>query len=862
MNPIPTIKDQVDIVDLIGRTFEITGRGRRLSTKEHDSLAIWPDTNSWYWFSRGVGGDVLDWYQHIENVDFRTALEDLARIAGVELVPPTPEQQAAHDAQRQARRILILAAEHYQALLWSSAGERARDWCHNRAWTDETIRREGIGWSGDNNTLSADDQPLSAKLRAENFLDHPMARAVLSIPRDHIIYVHRGRDRLPCYLSARSVEGRRHYALPASVDIDGVAHHVADKQPYRNAPATGRSASVGAPVHILVEGPADAVALSQIGLRADALCGTAPATMPERERITHLGLDGDSPGVEATLKLVAPRGDLPPITGVIRWPGEGDAADALASGLTDEIRERIENASPAILLAAFYLRTLNGDVRRQQLDNFFAAYQQLDPLDAADLRPRLADHVAGGSIAQFNRLVKAFESSQEKNGDKPSPDRYEYSAGGDRGGLLWEQCLTHAEDGTPVVQFAVRDADGKIDTRALIDVAGTSYIPFPANMDLLDKNVVLFPSQPEEYDTESELLVAIKAFIHTYLDVDEFYEEMASYYVLFSWLYDLFETLPYLRALGDYGTGKTRFLQTIGALCYRPIFTSGASTVSPIFRIIDLFGGTLIVDEADLTSSDAENELIKIFNVGYYRGGSVLRSEKDPNSKYDEYWPSAKIVYGPKLLATRKQFTDRATESRCLTKKMTTARPRADIPYILGAEFWNRALHLRNQLLMYRLRNHRPITVDPALADSSVEPRLNQVTMALKSIIANPDMRARIDRFIRAYNEEMISERKMSVEAMVLQAIVDIHHGDADLYGERDYTLGNIAKVAGEYALEFDPDMRISARKVGGIVRALAFRTSTVRGGAKRNRNRADFTDAELTAAMNRYGIDKPEEAS
>ena len=31
---------------------------------------------------------------------------------------------------------------------------------------------------------------------------------------------------------------------------------------------------------------------------------------------------------------------------------------------------------------------------------------------------------------------------------------------------------------------------------------------------------------------------------------------------------------PYLRALGDYGTGKTRFIQTVGVLCYRPMLVS------------------------------------------------------------------------------------------------------------------------------------------------------------------------------------------------------------------------------------------------------------------------------------------------
>ena len=81
-----------------------------------------------------------------------------------------------------------------------------------------------------------------------------------------------------------------------------------------------------------------------------------------------------------------------------------------------------------------------------------------------------------------------------------------------------------------------------------------------------------------------------------------------------------------------------------------------------------------IVDEADFAKSDAAVEIVKIINVGYAKGGVVLRAEKDEEG--DAYYPSAKDVVGPKILATRKLFEDRATESRCLTKRMTTARPR------------------------------------------------------------------------------------------------------------------------------------------------------------------------------------------
>jgi hypothetical protein len=146
--------------------------------------------------------------------------------------------------------------------------------------------------------------------------------------------------------------------------------------------------------------------------------------------------------------------------------------------------------------------------------------------------------------------------------------------------------------------------------------AGERLIPYSAHNNLIKKEVVLFPSGPCDYGSETELVRDIQSFIHRYVDVSPRFERIASYYVLFSWLYDGFAELPYLRLRGDYGSGKTRFLLTVGSLCYKPIFASGATSTSAIFRMLDCFGGTLIIDEGDFRYSDEKSDLIKIFNNG------------------------------------------------------------------------------------------------------------------------------------------------------------------------------------------------------------------------------------------------------
>src|SRR6266700_7339711 len=167
-----------------------------------------------------------------------------------------------------------------------------------------------------------------------------------------------------------------------------------------------------------------------------------------------------------------------------------------------------------------------------------------------------------------------------------------------------------------------KDGAFRYETNLLVN--GQRLVPYSPRNNLLTNEVVLFPSEPSEYDSEQELVEGIKAFINRYVDISPLFEQIASYYVLFSWVYDAFNELPYLRLRGDTGSGKTRFLLTVGSLCYKPLFASGASTVSPLFRILDAFRGTLIIDEADFRLSDERAEVTKILTQGHAKGFPVL----------------------------------------------------------------------------------------------------------------------------------------------------------------------------------------------------------------------------------------------
>lgn len=875
MDPVAEIKERISIVDLVERAgLTVTGRGRVRTTKEHDSLKMWPEYNTFHWYSKGIKGDIFDWWEMEHRCDFRRALEDLAHLAGVELRPPTPEQQRVMDDERARARILNLACQSYHDVLMNHPAARAaREYCHERGWTDETLRSHRIGYALRwNDSVRDEAPPLSAQLHDAKLLEHPMAKAVLSIPMDTLVYPHLIGGQC-VYLSGRGVSQKRHYNLPA--DLAG------PKRLYRADPADDHGArqeavKKSAGITVLVEGQADALSLAQWGFQAVALCGVEPGQglhptdMRALQGISHVALDNDPAG---QMKALDVTWRIDPLRRVMLWPSVyindehggqvpvKDGNDLLRAGAPAALIERvIDEAVPALLLRARAARRVRGEERSAHIEQIGRAWLALDDLAQADLGVEVARELGVG-LSQFKRLMQAVadRAKAEDKEEKNSPENYETSAGGIVGDLVFEQCVRWSEIGEPSSYFAVKRPDGTIEQKPLVDAGGTSYVPYPAKIALIKRKVILFPSEPVDYGSQKALLHDVRAFIHKWLDVDPFYEQLAAYYVMFTWLFDMFETLPYLRALGDYGTGKTRFIQTIGAVCYRPMFVSGASTASPIFRVMDMFKGTLVVDEADFAKSDAAVEIIKIVNVGYSRGGVVLRSEKDEES--DSYYPSAKDVFGPKILATRKLFEDRATESRCLTKRMTTARPRPGIPRMLNRAFWDEAQALRNKLLMYRLRNWRITEVREDLSDASIEPRLDQVTLALKTLIDDQEMRDQINHFVRAYNATLITDRQMSVPAVVVQVLANTWWlPEQTLTGpRRDFTIKGVSERVQEMLNELDPDERVSPRRLGSLLSADLGLTKRAKDPESR-RDTVVVEEGELLALMGRYGIDIPEQ--
>jgi hypothetical protein len=300
-------------------------------------------------------------------------------------------------------------------------------------------------------------------------------------------------------------------------------------------------------------------------------------------------------------------------------------------------------------------------------------------------------------------------------------------------------------------------------------------------------------------------------------------------------MYDRFNEVPYLRAIGDYGSGKSRFIQAIGILCYKPVFTGGATTPSPIFRIINEVHGTLIIDEADFKFSDMTSEIVKILNTGYQRGMPVLRSEGKGTFEVKAY-----DVFCPKIVATRETFSDKALESRFLVEEMGAGKLRSDIPRTLDENFYTEAEHIRNKLLMWRLKNYfEPIERREELIEG-IHPRLNQIVMPLLSIIKDNAIREHLKTFIMKYNTDLVADRGLSWESDIIFAVLKLEYET----GANEITVKQITDEVNKES-EIGEDV-LQARKVGWYLRAkLQLKPYKTRKGFvlsfKENRKRLDM---------------------
>lgn len=386
--------------------------------------------------------------------------------------------------------------------------------------------------------------------------------------------------------------------------------------------------------------------------------------------------------------------------------------------------------------------------------------------------------------------------------------------------------------------------DGHSEVHAKWKHEGVEYVPVPAAHNLIKHRAVKLPGLPAEYRSVEKLADKIERYASRYLALSPEFLKIASSYVLLSWVYDAFNELPYLRFRGDYGSGKSRALTVFGSLLYKGFFASGASTVSPIFHTLDTFKASLVLDEADFRFTDEKAELVKILNNGNAKGFPVLRTQVTPAKEFE---PRAFSVYGPKIVAMRGSYEDRALESRFLTEEMSGRSLPADIPISLPEAQEEEALALRSKLLMYRIRERTQAAIEPTFAVASLEPRMNQILLPLLSVAPTAEARQAIVAYATRIQAGVRSDRAGSPEGQTLQVV-------SDLLCQDDKPVLLLQEIVAAFSARFgtEYDRPITNRYLGGILRNRLglplYKTGGVIAVSLKDRTRLD-------ALFARYGI-------
>src|SRR3989344_1119107 len=110
MDAVEDIKGRLSIEDVVSRYVELKRAGRNFKglspfgNEKTPSFMVSPEKQIWHDFSSGKGGNMFSFVMEIEGLDFKGALELLARKAGVDL--SQYRSSGSRDRSKQKERLL------------------------------------------------------------------------------------------------------------------------------------------------------------------------------------------------------------------------------------------------------------------------------------------------------------------------------------------------------------------------------------------------------------------------------------------------------------------------------------------------------------------------------------------------------------------------------------------------------------------------------------------------------------------------------------------------------------------------------------------------------------------------------------
>jgi DNA primase len=141
-----------DIEDIISSyaVLKREGRNRKCLCPFHSektpSMVVYQDTQSFYCFGCGAGGDVITFIMKIENLEYVEAVRFLARRVGME-VPDEVDHDRSAFLKSRILEINRETARFYHRVLKTSLGQKGLAYFKNRQLSDKTITRYGLGYA-------------------------------------------------------------------------------------------------------------------------------------------------------------------------------------------------------------------------------------------------------------------------------------------------------------------------------------------------------------------------------------------------------------------------------------------------------------------------------------------------------------------------------------------------------------------------------------------------------------------------------------------------------------------------------------------------------------------------------------------
>jgi DNA primase len=329
------VRSRLNIEDVVGEYVQLKRAGRNFkglspfTGERTPSFYVSPDKNIWHDFSSNKGGDVFSFVMEVEGIDFRAALELLARRVGVDLA-----QYDSAGAQEMAKRknriyeILELATQYYQQSLIKN--EHAVSYVFGkRKLSKEIVQSFRIGYA------PSSGDALVNFLKARKFTQNEAQDAGLLNRFGGDLF--RGRMMVPL--------------MDGSGRVIGFTARILEDEPnapkYLNTPETllynkgrhvfglsqAKEMIRKVDYAVIVEGNLDVVSSHQVGV--SQVVATAGTAMTESHlkalvRLTpnaRLAFDGDAAGLAATERAI-PIAQSVGIDLTIISLGKGDTDDA------------------------------------------------------------------------------------------------------------------------------------------------------------------------------------------------------------------------------------------------------------------------------------------------------------------------------------------------------------------------------------------------------------------------------------------------------------------------------------------------------------------------------------------------------